>query len=509
LIIVAISSMLFLGAGALSVDIGLDTVVNRSLQSVADAGALDAARYINVEASVTPALTSAQLTAALTTKALSAATDNGSTAAMTLTEGLWYNNVWSLPANPIIGCEATVPPAVKPCNAVEVTAGQTLPHFFQPGSSALSRSAIAAVIPEAGFSIGSYLASFNSQQSGVLNVLLGKLGTSVSLTAVGYAGLANSYVTVQQLINASAGALTSTDVMTTSLTGAQWVSYLNTAMATQAAALGCQGSPTPDPCTANTTLTTLANSVNASTSATLCQMVSINGSSCAGGSLSQAALSTSINVLQTLTTEAELANGTNALDVTSALNIAGVTSAELVTTLVQIPQDAFGPVGTPATTSQVNADLQLTVLGIGLLDIPITAADGTATLQTITCSDNAMTSTKINASTTAATGSVTLLGLPIATLAVNAVSTTTLGYSATVVPPTATTVANDTNPVAIGSTSPTFSFGGLSVLSPVYALLNTTLQTVLGPVLQAVGVSVGGADVADLTTVCGSVSLTQ
>ena len=75
LIIVAISSMLFLGAGALSVDIGLDTVVNRSLQSVADAGALDAARYINVEASVTPALTSAQLTAALTTKALSAATD--------------------------------------------------------------------------------------------------------------------------------------------------------------------------------------------------------------------------------------------------------------------------------------------------------------------------------------------------------------------------------------------------------------------------------------------------
>jgi hypothetical protein len=43
----------------------------------------------------------------------------------------------------------------------------------------------------------------------------------------------------------------------------------------------------------------------------------------------------------------------------------------------------------------------------------------------------------------------------------------------------------------------------------VFTLLSSTLPGVLGPVLQATGVTVGGAEVADLSTNCGSVSVVQ
>ena len=144
------------------------------------------------------------------------------------------------------------------------------------------------------------------------------------------------------------------------------------AVANQVAQLNCGSSPTPNPCNASTALSAL--DFSGSTSAQLCQLVSVNGSSCANGSLSTPALSASLDALQVLTTEAELANGTSALNVTSALNITGVTSAQLYLTLIQPPQVAFGPVGTTAQTAQLQADLKLSVLGAGLLDIPLTAA---------------------------------------------------------------------------------------------------------------------------------------
>jgi uncharacterized membrane protein len=501
LIFVTICMVMFLGVCALSVDIGMEVVVNRSLQSVADAGALDAASYINVSG------------ASLTTQALNAASENGSKATMTTSEGLWSGGKFT--SYTASQCIPTTPPAHAACNAVKVTAAMTVNHLFEPGSSTLSRSAIASVNPQAGFSIGTYLASFSSSQSGVLNALLGTLGGSVSLTAVGYEGMANTYVTVQQLITASGGVLTPANVLTTSLTANEWVSFLNTAVETQTLLLSCSSSPVPYPCTANASLTTLSRSVYATGSASLCQLVSINGSNCSSGTLSQSALSADVNVLQTLTTEAELANGANALNITSALNVTGLTNVQLTASVIQVPQVAYGPVGTTASTGQVNINLTadvsvLGLIGVNLLDIPVTAADGTATLQSITCSNNAMTSTKINAITTAVSNAVTLAGSQISTLTVGGTNVT-LGYVGDDIPlSNATATLSPANPQTVGTTSPSLSFGSLlglgSVVSP---LLNNTLGPVLGPVLQALGVSVGGAQVADLSTLCDSISLVQ
>ena len=498
LIFTAVTMIALLGAGAMGVDVGFTVEGSRQAQAMADTAALDMARYINV------ADVQADPAGYLNGKLPQVDADNTSNAGLTVTPGLWLNGAWSVPGT----CAPLTPPASHPCNAVKVTATQAVPQIFWGGTNTLAtRSTIAAVTPEAGFAIGSFLANFNSQQSAVLNAILGPLGTPVNLTAVGYSGLANTYVTVNQLVTASGGLLTTSNVMTASLTGAQWLAVWSDAVANEVGQLNCGSSPTPNPCNASTALSAL--DFSGSTSAQLCQLVSINGSSCANGSLSTPALSANLNALQMLTTEAELANGTSALNVTSALSLPGVTTSQLYLTLIQPPQVAFGPVGTAAQTAQLQADLKLTIPIQGVLDIPLTAASGTATVKTINCAYNTMSSTKFAVTTTTTTAAVTLAGLGIASLSISGYSGPQIGFAAANVPPTASTVSAGTNPITVGSNNPTLNYSGLSPVSPVFTLLTSTLSGVLGPVLQASGVTVGGAEVADLSTTCDAVSLAQ
>ncbi len=250
LIITAVSMVALLGAGAMGVDVGFSVYGSRQAQAMADTAALDLARYINI-ADQQCAYCNGAVQTYLNGKLTNVNTDNASNAGLTVTPGVWFNGTWSQPA----GCAPTTPPAVHACNAVKVTATQTVPQIFWGQSNTLTaRSSIAAVTPEAGFSIGSFLANFNPQQSAVLNDLLGELGTSVSLSAVNYQGLANTYVTLSQLMTASGGLLTSSNVMTTSLTGAQWLSIWSAAVANQVGLLSCGSSPTPPPCNASTAL---------------------------------------------------------------------------------------------------------------------------------------------------------------------------------------------------------------------------------------------------------------
>ncbi|HEY1830136.1 MAG TPA: hypothetical protein VGG38_07835 [Acidimicrobiales bacterium] len=496
LIFVAVAMSLLLPFTlALSLEIGQDTVVNRSLQNSADAGALDGARYLNVSPDV------------VSTIAGEAAQRNYPGVSYSVQQGSWSSGAGFTSSTT---CEATAS-----CTAVKVTTAAGVKHLFEAGNSSLSKSSIATVSAQAGFSIGTYLASISTSQSATLNALLGALGTSVNLTAVGYEGLANTSVTVQQLITASAGVLTPSNALTTSLTGAQWDSFLTSAVTTAASGLSCGASPVPYPCTAETQLSTLSHSINASTSATLCQLVSVNGSSCAGGTLTASALDASINVLQTLTTEAELANGSNGLNLNTILNL-GLAGATLTTSLVAPAKVAYGPVGTTAETSQVNVSIALDVLNLGVLDIPITAADGVATLAALPCNNNIMSSMTLDAYTTALSTSITLLGSPVGTVTANAAPNTALTY--TTVPPTTATATAGTNPQTIGTTTPTLSIslGGLNLgalglvgvlLEAVISGLVSTLDSGLGPVLQALGVNVGGAQVAALSANCSGVQL--
>jgi uncharacterized membrane protein len=517
LILVAISMTTLIAASGMAVDLGRTFVTNRSLQLVADAAALDSARYIAAQETLTLPSPSSNLVV----EARHAVTNNRSGANISVTEGLWTSQTFTPESG--AHCRGTLPPTGNlPCNALKVTATSNLARLFSHGTSTLSRTAVAIDTPEAAFSIGSYLASVTtpSPQTSVLGVLLGKLGASANLTAVGYAGLANTFVSVQQLINASGGILTPTNVMSASLSAAQWDSFLNGAVSSQAALLTCGNTPTPYPCAATSVLRPFVQSSGplSSTSLQLCQIVSIDGSSC-GSQLSQVALSADLNVLQTLTTEAELANGASGLDVTAALGLTDPLSGNPIPALLYLsasaihpPVVAYGPVGTKASTGQVGATLALTVpvplLGNQVLNIPIAAATGTATLSTVTCQSNALYNAQISAGTTASgPNSVTLNNNPIATLTLNGVSPPNLlQFGPLVVPPSPTTAPY--NPVNVAAT-PTISFGVPTGPAPVNTLLTAQLQPILGPVLQALGVEVAGAQVADLSTNCDAVSLVQ
>jgi uncharacterized membrane protein len=505
-VLTAVCMVALLGGGAMGVDVGFTVDGSRAAQAMADTGALDLARYVNVADGFTQ-LSGSQ--AYMAGKLANVQTDNsGSNATFTVTPCIWTGSTCTVPTGVNAGCYAQVPTLHAPCTGVIVTATQNVPQIFFGGASSVTRTAIAAVTPEDGFSIGTYLASFDSQQSGVLNAILSTLGTTANVTAVGYQGLANTYVTINQLIAASAGVatLTPSNILTTSLKASDWLTILMNATNTQKAAQNCGASPVPSPCNAYTALQSLDFG---STSVELCQLFSINGSTCGGGNVSVPGMSANLDVLQFLTTEAELANGSNAINVQSALGITGVTSSTLSLVVGQLPQVAYGPGGTTATTAQVTADLKLGLLGVaGIVDIPLTAAQGTATLNAVTClqTNNSLGQALVRASTTTATAAITLGGVSAGTLTITGVGTTTKGFISTVIPPTASTQSANTNPVQIGTTSPVLSWSGLS--APLSGLPGL-MTGVLGPVLQATGVTVGGATIADLNYNCGAVSIVK
>jgi uncharacterized membrane protein len=529
LVLTGLCMILLLWGGAMGVDLGFTVYGSRQAQAMADTAALDLSRYINIADNIDVGNNQQNNAAAVTyldSKLANVATDNTSNAGLTMTLGLWKSGSFT----PESKCTPASPPLTYTCNAVDVTANQSVPQIFFGGFRVLSghagstatadRSTIAAVTPEASFSIGTYLASLTDpgQQLPVLNALLGTLG-SASLTAVGYQGLADTDVTINQMVTASGGLLTTSNVLTTSLSAQEWLTIWTDAVSNRVAQLNCGASPVPSPCEAGTGLTEITGGGDM---ATLCQFMSVNMGSIASGCtnttttttiLPTSALSANLNLLQLLTTEAEFANGSSALNVTSALGITGVTTAQLYLTLVKPPQVAYGVVNTTASTAQVQADLQLTLPALGLLDIPLSAASGTATLKTLKCQNNSMSSTTIAGATTTASGNVTLAGTNIATVSITGYSGPSSTFAAGVVPPTASTASATpapTNPVQVAPPSPAPTVTGLSgSTNPIVSTALSTVTGLLDPVLQAAGVSVGGASIADLGTSCDAVSLVQ
>jgi uncharacterized membrane protein len=523
--------VLLLWAGAMGVDIGFTVDSNQQAQAIADTAALDMARYINIADSKTQT-GSNSIATYMGGKLTAVSTDNN----LNGTTLSWVGGYWTAAGGwkaATGGCYAQLRSNNPPCTAVRVTATQPVPRIFAGGSASATRSAVGFLNPSDGFSIGTYLANLNSQQGTVLNGIMSELSGSANLSLASYEGLADTYITVNQLIAASAASgvvLSPSTVLTTSLTGAQWLSIFKSAANNQQLSLNCASTPEPSPCVAYTALQSLTGS--GSSSAELCQLVSVNGSTCGSVALSEAGLSSSVDVLQTLEEEAELAaaNGSNGIDFAGGLGLSGVTDAKLVLTMIQPPQVAYGAAGTSpatsATSAQVQSTLELTIPGVGEIDVSLGAAEGTATLSSVTCTQtsNSFSQAVVNASTTAATGSVTLtdplLGLtsdPIATTSASGVTNTPIGFSSPIPPTTSEFGTGSTpNPNQIGTTSPTVTItalgglgsGILGVLSANNPLIQQ-LQGAFSGILQAAGVTVAGANIADLAIDCDTVSLAQ
>ncbi len=465
-----------------------------------------------------------------------------------------------------IACRLSADPPSATCvpDAVEVTAQETTDYFFQPGSGHVTRTAVATKVPEATFSLGSTLLEANAGNSTLLNPILTGLlcGTTppsvpnnplcphqASFSALSYQGLADANVTLEDL--AAAGSFGSVDaLLTEDLTVTEFAQLT-------AVALQSNGDPTNANLYdgAGNSIATLASSSSATF--TMQDVLAVDTPADA------AAATAELNPFDLLLAGLQVANGSNFIDVATAIPPlslpGGIANLSLASRyqLVETPVTGQGRVGDPNTmppivrTAQVRLlhyltfDVNLSVLGTGVtgnitLPVDITGGGAEATLTAIDCNQPVSDSTiDVTAAPRPITGTVgtffddstpatignlnlTVLGIPMGLVGLSA-------YGA-IDPALQNTGATSLTGIEVGATQSApgsaFALGGaiastklqtaVGGVSSLNVLIGTTLNGLLAaldaaaaPALGALGLSVSSSDVNDLDVECNGVRLAK
>src|SRR5581483_1891013 len=452
---------------------------------------------------------------------------------LTVDLGTLSGSTFTTIASPVVnGVVQTVTSTSVP-TAVRVTAGGTVNFLFDMssphGSKTTVRSAIATNSSEAGFSIGSTLLSVSSGNSTVLGALF---GDSFHLNGVSYTGLVGASLSLKQIglnMPVSVGVLSPTQLLTTSVS-------INNFMLASIAALNAQG---------NTTAATVLNNMilNASTTGTVKLGDFVN----VAAGAENAAADASLDVLGILTSSAMIMekNSGHALSIpTTSISIPGVASITASATVIDPAKIYFGPVGGPSvSTAQVRLSIDpvinLTlgipaVLGVtvnGALPLDVTAAGATASLAAVNCATPSITVAStvqaVNLNTSVSLGlgvTVLFLNLGLAQLNIAAGaktaptnSTTTFNYPSEFGPSHAKTVGSSSLGLSglLSVSSANISLLGLGVnltslanlVVPAINGILSSLDTALTLPLQALGVKLGGADIAALGYTCNGLRL--
>ena len=502
-------------AAALAVDVGSVIWRKRDLQVVADLAATDTAQALAMLGSFNQ--TDAQLFA----------------------EESADRNAFdhAAPGNRLVAVLGTFDPATNPAfvpvldpalaDAVQVTARRQVPYNFVPGGNTVTVDAVASFggDPRAQFSIGSKLASLDARSSNVLGpVLTELLGLSSSLTAdaVTYQGLANSTVRLEDL--AAELGFASVDEM---LAGSVTVPQLADA---SAQILDREGTADASVVTA---LARIAADGDSSLDANVEDLIDVEQGQ------GDAAASMAVNVLDLLTSAGQrsrIADGTNVLNVPLAVGVPGLASSLLQLTLIEAPViSAFGPVGTQATTAQVSATLTnrievetevcvlVCTLELLIVELPVVlgAAGATGTITAIDCAvappdtpvDISVATQGVSATARATAQLLGIVGTDVADATFPAVApgTASLRFPGPSDPtpmvfPSAIQSTTGSRTVATGLiTDAQLSLVGLdaaSLLSAVKPVTDQIDEVILNPLLDALGLSVGGADVRTLGVEC-------
>ncbi|HEY4251001.1 MAG TPA: pilus assembly protein TadG-related protein [Roseomonas sp.] len=398
-ILVALAFTLLIGAVALATDVGVLQWQKRRLQAAVDVAALSAARA--------PAERQAQ-------RAVEAVTENGfSTATVTTRPGGYLADPAVAVASRFVA--GSVAPAAVPAVEVraEIDAGVTLMRLFTGAATTrIAARSVAAYQPQSAFTIGSGLLAVNTGDSALLNPLLGGLlGTSLSLTAVDYNGLLGARVMALAFLDRLAIAANLTagnyDSLLESTIGAG--TLLNAA----ANAL----SPNDAQVAARNTLLALAAAVGNNRTLRLGDLLNLGGNGSQpigslGDDVSYATLG--LSAYDLLAAAAAVGGRDNVVQLGAILNIPGVqvnVSLRLIEPPVAAGDDgqsghiALGPVGIRARTSQVRLTLGIKLLNFNVLGLASTAVNlpvmveaawATGTLTSLSCDaqpsvDTAMT----------------------------------------------------------------------------------------------------------------------
>ncbi|MFM0070939.1 TadG family pilus assembly protein [Paraburkholderia sediminicola] len=168
-----------------AIDIGNVFAVRRQLQRTADLAAMAAVQVISTSGACTTATSAAQQNAV----------SNGFTADGTKTILNTTCGRWDTSSNTYFGTSG------NPLNAVQVQTSQVVPYLFLGPSRTVTATSTAFASNIDAFSLGTGIATINTQQSALLNAILGGLlNTSVSLSVGDMQSLATAHVSLGNLM---------------------------------------------------------------------------------------------------------------------------------------------------------------------------------------------------------------------------------------------------------------------------------------------------------------------
>lgn len=490
---------------ALTVDLGMQRVVRKDMQAVADTVALDLARTLG--AGGTPTNAEAAQSAARNQGAL------GGAPALQVRVG-YVSGSDAFVSDQSLGCAGQpaynswfrqTPPAGATANAVLVSATSGVNFAFSSGRGSACRSSIASARVEACFRLGSYAAALNSGKSALLDPIVGSLlGGSVNLTALSYQGLANASVSLLDLVSVpSLGVGTPQQLLTTTV-------QLRTFYLAIAHVLTQRGD------TANAQVLQQIVAGLGPLSSTMIRV----GDILSIDQGSQAALSTGLNLLDLVTGGLVLANGTSAIAIPglqAKVPLLGTGLSAKLHVLEQ-PQMACGEVNkAKARTAQIGLDLTgsllntpdlgLLSLTVGQIQLKAAVAQATGTLTRVQCPQRTATNPAHQVDVQVATAGVGDVGLEVPLVVKGNLGLTTVDLrlklaTGTHAGPESALAAlslppNDRTPVSTGSevllshlgaTDLTVTGGGVKLLGvPLVGteLLNWITTQLLSPILTA------------------------
>lgn len=507
-ILILLTALLFT---ALVVDSGRLWMQQKKLQSIADMAAIHASRHLGCNASLQSVSQMAQ----------QAATNNG-----------FGGQLSATPNQVLLGRLDTVQgvrqfTADGSSEAIYVRATREVPSSLFAGgligSTVILRAEAVSTSdpPWAAFGIGSFTATLSSEQSVLLNGLLGGLlGTPLNLDVLTYRGIAGTTITLQDMLAVSGQVGTLDDLLNSNMQVSDLLELFASA-AGQDAAANVQ---------AIAGMQTIADLAMSNAPVKLGDVLAVTTSD------TNAAATVGLNALSLITTAAMIANGQNAVNLPLAISLPAIPTINAQVTIIEPPQLAIGPAAgsgnlcTEARTAQIR-----TRVGV-LLSIPLLAridlalnvevAQGSAGLRSIQHGDGT-TEVEIEASpgiaaltltNNAGTGPArisTLLNLPIADIRLNLpvqpANSQMLEYSVahpvedhlpqtqSVASPIGSSLQNALGqPSALNVTVLSALNLGLvnNVVSTVVRpLLSEIGRVLLDPLLNLLGIRVGGMDV--------------
>jgi uncharacterized membrane protein len=359
--VVALLLVVLVPSSAMAVDLGMQRVVRRDMQTLADVVALDVVRLVDgrTAAQINGGYNGLPTLATAVSRSVARNDDDVLGDLPTVTAKLAHIDTATGRLDADGSGVTREVSGVEVPNAIEITASGSVDFAFMPTHGSATRTAVAVPAPSSCFRLGSFAVGVDTAQADLLNRLLPGLlnTTSISGTLAGYQGLAAANVTLLDLVGVSSLGVGSPDELLKldGLTIAQFYA----AMAT---VLQSHGGPTAS----LTLLQYLSAHANVLQTIAIKDLLDIT-------TADSAALAASFSILDLVTGAAYLANGSNTLLIPGLALTVPVLNTGATASLVlgEAPKLACGGVGkAKATTGQVDLNLTGTLTDLAV-NVPL------------------------------------------------------------------------------------------------------------------------------------------